>query len=1128
LLQTVFPQPLEIIMEQLLRHGHWSGELRKTAKDGRIIDLAVSWVLNRDAASRPVSILEVANDVTERNALEEQARRWSRVFECADFGLAHVHVADNTFLEVNQAFARQRGYEPQELVGVSLLQLIPEEERERVALAIAGFDATGHGVVETVHIRKDGSRFPVLVEVTVLRDGSGRPNSRVAYALDITERKQQEEALRDMARFPGENPNPVMRLTPDLTVIHANPASQDFLAALGSGTGQPCPEALRPLAAEALAARTKVQAEVAVGDRVYEVVVNPVPQRAYANVYGLDITERKRAETALADSEARYHGLFESMGEGVCLLEMVRDAAGRPVDYQILEINPGYAAILGISREQAVGARVCQLFGLDTPPNLDVYERIVATGIPESFDAYFASMHKHLRVSALRLTTDQFAAIFEDVTERVQAVEALTRSEQRLRQLVDSAPDAIIIQSNGRFVSVNPAAVRLFGADSAEDLLGEDIVSHIHEDSQEIVRERIRAVNEGRIPQPQAELAYLRQDGSSVSVEAVAVPFEYQGKPASLVFARDITERVRAAEEKRRYSLLGEAVARIRGAYVAGRTTAAIFQIALDELLELTGSRYGLVAELLEDDRGRPYQQCLAVADAAGNEDNRQPTGAVGASAMIFEGPGGLNAAAIASGEAVIANSPETVPGSSGRLPPGHPVLDAFVGLPLLHGRECVGSIGLANRPGGYDPALVAFLRPITDACAQIIERMRADRRLVAAKKAAEAASRSKSEFLANMSHEIRTPLNGVLGMLQLLVTTNLDDEQNEYVENAVKSSKRLTRLLSDILDLSLVESGRLAIRQAPLAPADLRDAVLDLFALPAREKGISLAVSLGPGLPQQVVADEVRLRQILFNLVGNAVKFTDAGAVSLDISPASVHHDAAFRVLVTVTDSGIGIPDDQLDAIFEPFGQVEGVYMRRFGGAGLGLSIVRRLVRLMGGELAVASVEGSGTTMYVSLPLACLPAGAAVPEASKAVGSGKIPGLRLLLAEDDAVSLMSFARMLEKCGHTVDVVENGAEVLERLRTAEYDCILMDVQMPVLDGVAATRAIRADASLGRKSAIPIIAMTAYAMAGDREKFLAAGMDDYVGKPVDVGELTQALCRVATGRRPAPRPAAEKA
>ncbi len=1117
LLRTRFPEPLEDLLAILLREGRWSGELGKTTRDGRNIEVSVTWVLNRDGAGRPVSVLEVANDVTERNRLEEQARRWNRVFEAAGFGLAHIRVADNTFIEVNRAFARQRGYEPGELAGRSLLTLFPPEEHERIREVVRGFDATGHGVFETEHLRKDGSRMPVLVEVTVLRNAVGVAVSRMAYALDITERKKTEEAVRDMARFPSENPNPVMRVGPDMAITHANAASEPFLRDTGSGVGLPFPQACQQAVREAFASGQITQIEHEAGGRYYVFALRPVASRGYVNIYGMDITARKGAEQALARSEARYHNLFDRMGEGGCLLEMVRDDTGRVVDYRVLDVNPGYTAILGIPRQKAVGALVRELFGLDEPPNRDAYARIVATGQPETFDTYFEPLGKYLRISAFSLVSDQFAVLFQDVTESVRAGQALAASEERLRQLVDMAPDAIIIQSGGRFAYLNPAAVRLFGASSAEELLGRDILEHMHPDSREIVRQRIRLTNEERLTQPVVELVYLRQDGTGVPVEAVAAPFDYEGRPGSLVFVRDISERRRVAEEKRRQADLAQAVARIRDAYVSGQPPEAVFGTALEEILRLTGSGYGFVAEMQADEKGRSIQRFLAISSRTwetgtpGFFARYAPTG------QMLAAMDGLAVAAAGTGEPVIANRPREDSRASGRLPDEHPRLDNFLGLPMIHGRECMGSIGLANREGGFHQAQADFVRPLVDACAQIVERLRADRRLVAAKQAAEAASLSKSEFLANMSHEIRTPLNGILGMLQLMQTTDLDHEQLEYVDHAVKSSHRLTRLLSDILDLSLVESGRLSIHNAPCSPADLRAAVMDLFVRPAREKGVSLSVSLDPALPAKIMADEVRLRQILFNLVGNAVKFTDRGQVALDIGQASPAHDAAFRVLVAVADTGIGIPDDQLDAIFEPFGQVEGAYMRRFGGAGLGLSIVRRLVALMGGEIAVDSEEGRGTTVYVSLPLGRVPPDAppAGEERGRQVAAA---GLRLLLAEDDAVSSLSFARMLEKAGYRVDTAEDGAEALAKVAAQDYDLILMDVQMPGMDGVAATRAIRTDPALRERSRVPIIAMTAYAMAGDRETFLAAGMDDYVSKPVDLDVLIAAIERVRTRRR----------
>ena len=230
-----------------------------------------------------------------------------------------------------------------------------------------------------------------------------------------------------------------------------------------------------------------------------------------------------------------------------------------------------------------------------------------------------------------------------------------------------------------------------------------------------------------------------------------------------------------------------------------------------------------------------------------------------------------------------------------------------------------------------------------------------------------------------------------------------------------------------------------------------------------------------------------------------------------MTLGPASRCHDTGAHLLISVRDSGIGIPDAQLEAIFEPFSQVEGTYVRRFGGAGLGLSIVRRLTRLMAGEIAVDTAEGLGTTMYISLPLRPLaaPTTTTVPVAKRPSPSG----LRLLLAEDDAVSQLSFRRMLEKAGHQVDVAEDGTRALSLLATGTYDCILMDVQMPIMDGVAATRTIRTDTAFRDKARVPIIAMTAYAMAGDKEKFLDAGMNDYVSKPVDMDELERAIERV---------------
>jgi len=444
-------------------------------------------------------------------------------------------------------------------------------------------------------------------------------------------------------------------------------------------------------------------------------------------------------------------------------------------------------------------------------------------------------------------------------------------------------------------------------------------------------------------------------------------------------------------------------------------------------------------------------------------------------------------------------------------LPSGHVPMHRLMSLPVIDLGHITMVVGVANKAEDYTDDDVLCLSLLMETAWRTLQRNRLETELLKTGHAARKANEAKSHFLANMSHELRTPLNGILGMTQILMGTHLTPAQQEYLSLSMDAGRHLTKVLNDLLSLSSVETGVLEAINSKFNLVETVTELIDSLMSNATAKSLRLILEKADDMPERVYGDASKLRQILINLLLNAIKFTDTGEVKLTMkrgesSPENISETQT--ILFSVSDTGIGIPSDQHTAIFDSFTLGEDYLTKQYGGTGLGLSISRQLARLLGGMIHLESIPGAGSIFTLSLPFQIIAEGH-----SEAVCT-KLPcPLKILLAEDEQVNSIMASRLLRKAGHSVTTVGNGQQAIDALSRGHYDLVLMDVQMPVINGIQATEIIRSGAVENVPNDLPVIGLTAFARSADKKRFLDAGMEMVVTKPYEADELIRAVSSV---------------
>lgn len=718
-----------------------------------------------------------------------------------------------------------------------------------------------------------------------------------------------------------------------------------------------------------------------------------------------------------------------------------------------------------------------------------------------------------------RMAMAELAEVCGSLLERVRQRDELRRREETTSGILRTTQEGFLrIDTKGRIVEVNPAMARIAGRDASE-ILGHQPGEFVTVASLPTAERLLSEVLAGRSTLGDVELA--RPDGvqASCTVNAAALVDEEGQTVGGFALVSDISERKRLETTLRSQAQILGLVRQGMETYVGTHNLKATSTYLLEGLLALTGSEYGFIGEVLHDADGTPYIKSHALTDISWDEASRRLFESYSVGGMEFRRLDSLFGHVMTTGDMVVSDDPSRDPRSGG-LPAGHPPLRRFLGVPVYYGDELVGLYGLANRPDAYDQEMLALLAPFNASYAAIITAHRTQMRqeailddLKVAKDRAEIASRAKSEFLASMSHELRTPLNAILGFSQLIDSdAGVPPGIKDLAREIERAGQHLLELINDILDLARIEAGKVEVELEAVSIHSLLVECGSLAGLLARDRKVALVVSEPGRRTLSIMADRVRLKQVLLNLISNGLKYNrPGGTVWVNVQ----EEQAAGRLRIIVRDDGIGIAPGDLDRLFSSFERL-GAERGAIQGTGIGLVISQHLARMMGGDIHVVSEEGKGSTFWIELPLP--ESTVDIPAHSEKtymdthetdVDRDEREGT-VLYVEDNPVNLklMEMALSRRKGIRLVSAMsaEDGLVMAQRERP---DIILLDINLPGMDGYEGLQAIKSSPEL---LGIPVVAVTANAMKGDREKGLAAGFVDYVTKPFKMDELFALLDR----------------